>query len=75
MVSLIIGFIAVILFTVCAHFFAKSLFKPLPSNIESPYSKQALRIGQGYYRLSMGIMTFVFLSGVIVSFIQIYSEL
>jgi hypothetical protein len=73
--SLLLGFISVVLFCFCAHFFARAIVKPMPALNQTGYSKSALRLSRQYRIFSLGIMTFAFMIGLVISFYQVFIEL
>jgi hypothetical protein len=75
MATMLLSFISVSCFCVFAHAFIKSLLKPLPRVNNTGYSKTALRLKKHYQTFSLGVMTFAFMIGLVISFYQVYVEL
>lgn len=75
MAMMVLSFASVVLFCGFAHLFLKSWLQPIPALNNTGYSKTALRVQKTYKTLSLGIMTFVFLIGLVISFVQVYLEL
>jgi hypothetical protein len=73
--SLLFALISVTLFCFCAHYFVRAIILPLPNLNQTGYSKAALRFQRNYQIFSLGIMTFVFLIGLVISFAQVFIEL
>ena len=74
MASFIFSFIAVTFFCVCCHQFIKVVVTPIPNVNQTGFSKTALRVKKQYQVFSWGVMTTVFLVGLVVSFIQVYTQ-
>lgn len=74
-VSMLIAVASVILFCVCCYFFLKALFMPVPLFNTTTYSKAALRLKKSYQALSWGLMTFVFLSSLVISFVEVLTQI
>jgi hypothetical protein len=73
--SLLLGLISVVLFCFCAHYFTRAIVVPLPALNQTQFSKQALRIKRGYKIFALGVMTFAFMIGLVISFYQVFIEL
>lgn len=73
--SLLLGLISVTLFCFCAHYFTRAIVVPLPALNQTVYSKAALRLRRGYKIFALGVMTFAFMIGLVISFYQVYVEL
>lgn len=73
--SLLLGLISVILFCFCAHYFARAIIVPLPSLNQTQFSKAALRLKRSYKIFALGVMTFAFMIGLVISFYQVFIEL
>ena len=67
--------ISVLFFCLCAHFFARALITPIPTINHSGFSRAALRLKRHYQIFSLGLMTFAFLIGLVISFYQVFIEL
>lgn len=73
MIAELLSIISVILFCACSYYFLKSLTQPVPIiPSERKYAFQAMRLEKYYRIFSWGMMTFVFLMGVIASFVEVY---
>lgn len=73
--SFLLAFLAVTLFCLCAHQFIKNMIMPIPVMNHTRYKKAALRLEKSYKVFSWGVMTFLFLMGLVVSFYQVYTSL
>lgn len=73
--NVILSILSVISFCFCAHFFAKSILNPLPGLNNTGYTRAALRLKKNYQVFSLGVMTFVFLIGLVISFTKVFIEL
>jgi len=73
--SLLLGLISVTLFCFCAHFFARAIIVPLPVLNQTQFSKAALRLKRKYQIFALGVMTFAFMIGLVISFYQVFIEL
>lgn len=73
--SLLLGLISVTLFCVCAHFFARAMIVPMPALNQTQFSRSALRVKRAYQVFALGVMTFAFMIGLVISFYQVYIEL
>ncbi|MFP5520036.1 MAG: hypothetical protein ACLGGX_09045 [Bdellovibrionia bacterium] len=68
--------ITVILFSVCCRQLIKTIVTPLPLlAVDRKYAMGALRLERTYKVLAWGIMTIVFLSGLVISFYQVFTQL
>lgn len=75
MATMLLSFISVSCFCAFAHAFIRVLLKPIPRLNNTGYTKAALRVKKGYQVFSLGIMTFAFMIGLVISFYQVYAEL
>ncbi len=73
--SMILSVLSVILFCFFAHFFLKSILSPMPYFQNNNYSKTALRVKKVYKVFSFGVLTFVFMIALVVSFYQVYNQI
>lgn len=73
--SLLLGLISVLFFCFCAHYFAKAIITPMPGLNQTGYTRAALRMQRNYKIFALGVMTFVFLIGLVISFAQVFLEL
>jgi hypothetical protein len=73
--NVILSILSVICFCFCAHFFTRAVVNPLPRLNETGYTRAALRLKKAYQVFSLGLMTFVFLIGLVISFSQVFIEL
>lgn len=73
--SLVLGLISVLFFCAFAHFFIRAIVKPRPALNVTEYSRAALRLQRQYQIFALGVMTFVFLIGLVISFTQVFVEL
>ena len=73
--NLLLGLISVTLFCFCAHYFTRAIVVPLPHLNQTTYSKAALRIKRSYKIFALGVMTFAFMIGLVISFYQVFIEL
>lgn len=73
MIAEILSLISVLLFCACSYFFLKSIIQPIPLvSTERKFAFQAMRLEKYYRVFSWGMMTIVFLMGVIASFVEVY---
>jgi hypothetical protein len=75
MATMLLSLISVSCFCLFAHAFIKSLLTPLPRVNNTDYSKAALKVKKYYQTFSLGLMTLVFMIGLVISFTQVYLEL
>jgi|GEM_PF-3267069 len=75
MATMLLSFISVCCFCAFAHALIRVLLKPIPRLNSTSYSKAALRLKKNYQIFSLGIMTFAFMIGLVISFYQVYAEL
>ena len=71
----IVSIFSVVLFCLCAYQFIGVILRPLPLMNLTGYSRTALRVQKTYQIFSWGLMTFVFLFALVLSFSQVYTEL
>lgn len=76
MTDVILMFFSLFLFSFCCRQLMKSLLQPLPilAN-QRVYALPALRLEKGYKIFSWAVMTFVFLSLLVISFYQVFTQL
>lgn len=72
---MVISVVSVVLFCVCSHYFLKSVLSPIPYFRTPDYSRSALKVKKIYKVFSFGVLTVVFMIALVVSFIQVYTEL
>ncbi len=73
MIAEILSIISVFLFCACSYYFLKSIIEPIPVvATERKFAFQAMRLEKYYRVFSWGMMTIMFLMGVIASFIEVY---
>ncbi len=70
--NLLLALFSVVLFCVCCHFFMKAILQRQPVLNQTGYTRAALRIRKSYQVFALGTMTFVFLLGLVASFMQVY---
>jgi hypothetical protein len=73
--SLLYGLISVVLFCFCAHFFTRAIVRPQPQLNQTSFSRAALRVKRQYEIFALGVMTFAFMIGLVISFYQVFIEL
>lgn len=67
--------LTVMLFTGSSYAFIRSLLKPIPALNRGSYSVLALRLRKTYAVFSWGLLTFVFMIGLVISFYDVYTTL
>lgn len=67
--------LTVVLFTGSCYAFIRSVLKPVPVLHRGSYSLLALRLKKTYAIFSWGLLTFVFMLGLVVSFYDVYTTL
>ncbi len=75
MVILLLSFLSVSLFCLCAHQFIKHLVTPMPAMNFTHYSRLALKVKRNYEIFAWAVMTFAFLVALVISFYQVFVEL
>ncbi len=67
----VLSFISVILFSISCHFFIRAVIVPVPFFV-SGYSRRAFQVERVYLVFAWGLMTGLFLVGLIYAFSEIY---
>ncbi|MGE0632319.1 MAG: hypothetical protein AB7O96_07930 [Pseudobdellovibrionaceae bacterium] len=75
MVIYFIALVSVILFSLCARELIRSVMTREEWVMQSSYSFSARRIGKVYRVFSWGLMTGVFLSGLVMSFSEVFFQM
>jgi hypothetical protein len=75
MESYILSIISFIAFNFCCRQLAKSILRPIPFFVVGDNSKSALRVQKVYAIFAWGLMTGVFMLGLISSFYQVFMSL
>ncbi len=63
------------LFCVCSLGLLYVLRRPVPAFNATPYTKAALRIKRAYGVFAWGLLTTTFLVGLVMSFVDVYTQL
>lgn len=67
-----LALVSMALFSLCARQLIKTVLIREEFVMESAYSFSARRIGKAYQVMSWGVMTLMFLSGLVMSFIDVF---
>lgn len=74
-VTMLMPVISVILFCLCCSRFLREMRTRIPLVNETPYSKAALRVSKAYKVGAWGSLVGVFLMGLVMSFIEVFTRL
>lgn len=74
-VTMLMPVISVILFCLCCSRFLREMRNPIPLINDTPYSKAALRVSKAYKVGAWGTLVGVFLMGLVISFIEVFTRL
>jgi hypothetical protein len=75
MATMLFSLISVSCFCLTAYALMSVIRKPVPNLNKGGYSKAALRVKKSYQVFCLGMMTFAFMIGLVISFYQVYVEL
>lgn len=72
----ILSFLSVLFFCICCTQMIQTMTRPIPILVsDRPYARKAHQLEKFYKTLSWGIMSFVFLVGLVMSFYQVFTAL
>lgn len=70
-----LAILSVIFFCLCCYQLMKVLLRPVPALNRSDFAKSALRVAKAYKVFAWGTLTSTFLVGLVISFIDVFTQL